>query len=102
MQVTQATNAAVVEQLAIVNAQIKLLQERADDLKAQLIAQGAGTYESDTYKAVVSEVAESTTVNHKKVAEYLATKVSAQVYGNAIKRATGVKAGYFKVSLYDL
>lgn len=93
---------SVVDQLAVVNAQIKALQDQADVLKAVLVAQGPGAYESDSYKAVVSEIQESVSVNYKKVAEYLAGKVSAQVYGNAVKRASGVKAGYFKVALYDL
>lgn len=93
---------ALVNELANVNAEMDALKAKAESIKGQLFAVGAGTYVSDSYKAVVSEVADAPTVNYKKVSEYLCEKVSAQVYGNAIKRATGVKSGYFRVSVYDL
>lgn len=102
MQVNPISNAAIVDQLAVVNAQIKALQDEADALKAELVDRGAGVYQSDTYKAVVSEVDASVSVNYKQVAEYLAGKVSAQVYESAVKKASKPKAGYFKVSVYDL
>ena len=93
---------SVVDQLAAVNAQIKALQDQADVLKQVLVAQGPGSYASDIYKAVVSEIEDSVAVNYKQVAEYLAGKVSAQVYGNAVKKASKIKPGYIRVSLYDL
>jgi len=99
---THTDTAACVNELAAINAEMDALKLRAESIKGQLFAVGAGTYTSDAYKAVVSEIKDGVTVNYKSVAEYLATKVSAQVYGSAIKRATGVKNGYFKVALYDL
>ena len=99
---TFTDTAACVNELASINAEMDALKLRAESIQGQLFAVGAGTYSSDAYKAVVSEIKASATVNYKNVAEYLATKVSAQVYGSAIKRATGIKNGYFKVALYDL
>lgn len=94
--------AAAVDRLAEVNAQIKALQDQADVLKEVLVAQGPGKYEGAAYKASVSQIEESVAVNYKKLAEYLQGKVSAQVYGIGLKKASGVKAGYFKISVYDL
>lgn len=99
---TNETPAALVDELAEINARIDALKADAELIKGQLFVMGAGTYQSDAYKAVVSQIGESANVNYRKVADYLATKVSAQVFRNALKKATGVKAGYFKVSLYDL
>jgi prolyl-tRNA editing enzyme YbaK/EbsC (Cys-tRNA(Pro) deacylase) len=94
--------AKLVDDLANINAQIDALKAQAESIKGELFANGAGAYQSDAYKAVVSEIKDSVAVNYKKVAEYLQGKVSAQVYGSAIKRASGIKNGYFKVALYDL
>lgn len=102
MKANEPILAAVIDKLAQVNAQIKVLEEEAKALKDSLASNGPGSYESLDYKAVVSKIDDSVSVNYKKVAEYLQAKVSAQVYGIAIKKASGVKNGYVKVALYDL
>lgn len=95
-------NFAVVDELAAVNAEIERLNNRASELKAKIVASGFAVVESANYKAVVSVIEDSVSVNYKKVAEYLRDKVSAQVYGIGLKKASGVKKGYARVSLYDL
>ena len=93
---------ALIDELAAVNAQIDALKADAERIKGELFTHGAGTYQSERYRAVVTAVAESTTVNFKKVAEYLAQKVSDAVYRNAVKNAQSKKDGYFRVALNDL
>lgn len=95
-------NFAVVDELAAVNAEIEKLNDRAAELKAKIIGYGFPVIESANYKAVVSVIDDSVAVNYKKVAEYLRDKVSAQVYGIGLKKASSVKKGYSRVSLYDL
>lgn len=95
-------NFEVVDKLAAVNAQILALETQAAELKAKIVASGFKVIETENYKAVVSTVEDGVAVNYKQLAGYLQAKVSAQVYGIGLKKATGIKKGYTKVSLYDL
>lgn len=87
----------VVDELGAVNAQIAALQARADDLKAQLIADNngqGGEYVGEKYRAVVS-VVQSMKANWKLIAE----KAGAS---QQLIRANSRPSISNRISLYDL
>lgn len=89
-------NFKTVDKLAAINAQIAALQDEATDLKAKIILSGFPVIETEKYKAVVSLVDETQVVDYKALA--LAFKPSPDM----VARFKKTKAGYAKVSIYDL
>lgn len=85
-----------VDRLAEVNAQIAALETEAAELKAKIIKSGFPVIETEKYRCVVSTVGESQMTDYKALA--LALKPSAALVAKFQK----TRAGYAKVSLYDL
>lgn len=89
-------NFVVVDKLAAVNAQIAALQDEAADLKAKIILSGFPVIETEKYKAVVSMVEET------KVVDYKAVCTALKVAPELLAKFQKTRAGYAKVSVYDL
>lgn len=66
-------NANLIDQYALALAQLDAAKKVADDLKAQIVAQGEGEYASDRFALKVSSH-ERTTLDSTMVKEYLTKK----------------------------
>jgi hypothetical protein len=61
---------SVVDELAIVKAQLAELADKEKELKATLIAAGVSPVEGDLHRATVSLVSGRTTIDWKAIAEH--------------------------------
>lgn len=92
-----------VDELATTNAQIAALQARAKALKAQLLDEhGAGKVYGLRYSASLVVTEDSESISYRRVAGYLGSSVTAQIFSNAIKRATSTRKGSLRVTVCDI
>ena len=88
--------AAMVDQLADVNAKIAELQNLASEIKNALIDSNQASISGAAYKAAIKFNEPKPSVDYKKVVEFIG--VDAKI----LKKFQKVRAPFYSVSLFDL
>lgn len=87
---------AMVDELAVLNANLKVMNDRASEIKLMLAGSGLPVVESDIYRAAISFVEPKASPDWKVIAQKL--EPSRQLIAANMKPAP---AGYYKVAISD-